>query len=74
MIEKQKPQIPLEDRTLLDNLILDVMMHDDRRALEEVTEILAKYTREGFSTVVYALKLLKYYESKRRCVLYDHPT
>ena len=66
-----KSQIPLEDRTLIDGLMLKVWKHDDAKALSEITRILADYSNRGFYTMDYGWELLKYYATKNQIVLYE---
>lgn len=66
-----KPLIPLEDRTLIDGLMLKVWEHDDTKSLSEITRILADYCIRGSYTTDYALELLKYRKTKKWFGLYE---
>ncbi len=70
MVEKIKPEIPLEDRTLLDSLMKRIIENDDKEALDELTGILARYFKKGYDTTTYVISLLKYDESKGRFKFY----
>ncbi len=68
MNKETKPQIPLEDRTLLDSLMQKVWSND-KNAIDEVTRILERYCRMGFETSSYAYQLLEYYAKLGKFVM-----
>ena len=70
-MNKDLLQIPLEDRLLLNELMLRVWSSDDTKALSEAIGILNKYCKRGFYTTQYAIELLAYQESQQQIKLHE---
>ncbi len=55
----KKFPIPLDDIWILDKLV-ERMWHHDRKARNELVDIIADYYRRGFDTLHYATQILSY--------------
>lgn len=67
-----KPQIPSDDRKILDNLVSKLQAgapKEKNQADLDLTRILADYNSRGFDTTRYAAELLKYAATKMNFVL-----
>ena len=71
MLRQTKPQIPLEKRIDIDDLMAKVWK-DDVAALEKITQILSDYNKRGFDTMDYAAELLRYSATKNQLVLFEN--
>ena len=67
-----KPQIPSNDRKILDNLVLQMRTganQESEQASADLTRILTSYNLRGFDTMIYAAELLRYATAKGDFIL-----